>query len=40
MSNLKIDDEDDQPFNFDQLQKEHSMANANTLWRKDTLVEA
>jgi serum/glucocorticoid-regulated kinase 2 len=32
--------DDDDEFNFDKLQKEHSMASASQLWRKDTLVNA
>jgi hypothetical protein len=42
LSNLKLDDDDsvDQEFNFDQLQKEHSMAKAESVWRRDTLVQA
>lgn len=30
----------DSEFNFDSLVKEHSMQNATTLWRRDTLVQA
>lgn len=40
LSNLKIDDELEAEFDFDTLQKQHAMANANEVWRRDTLVHA
>jgi hypothetical protein len=35
-----VDDETNEEFSFDQLSKEHSMANASQVWRRDTLIEA
>lgn len=40
--NVKVNDGEflDSDFSFDSLAKQHSMASASTIWRRDTLVNA